>query len=118
MTSTRFRSIEDIEVLGVPVDRRRSRGRRFEDLEAWGARQKKVADDATLAVVAHGLLNSLTVLTGTADMIRGSVGERSDEVQCWLERMERHASLIGGVLQDLMRGLPHEAIVALDELTR
>jgi len=117
--SSNFRTIEEIEIYGLRVDRRRSIGRRREDFDAWDVKKKKDADDAMFAVVAHGLLNSLTVLQGNADMISGSFDELpSEEVRLRLERIERHAALIAGVLQDLMRGLPHEAIMALDELSR
>jgi len=114
----KYRTIEEIEILAVSADRRGSKGRRREDSDAWRAKKKKATDDAMLAVVAHGLLNSVTILQGTADMISGSLDERSsEEVRTGLDRIQRHAALLGGVLQDLMRGLPHEAIMALDELS-
>ena len=71
--------------------------------------------DATLGVVAHGLLNSVAVITGAT---RAILEGRTDDVErasSWLELVEEQAQLMAGVLKDLARGLPPDA---MDELVR
>jgi len=74
--------------------------------------------DATVfAVVAHGLLNSLSVIQGVAEMMDATHETASPEkMHSWLRAIDKHASLIRQILQDLVHGLPDEAVVALDQL--
>jgi K+-sensing histidine kinase KdpD len=71
-------------------------------------------DDATLAVVAHGLLSSMALINGSAELLT----ERWDEFDA-----ERRARLLNNVcaqsafvievLKDLARGLPPDVEAAL-----
>ena len=65
------------------------------------------ADDASVAVVAHGLLNSVTVIRAAASLL-DTYWERLDDGQRREMVMDivRHIDLIGGVLGDLVKGLP------------
>ena len=46
-------------------------------------------DEATFAVIAHGLLNSLTVVKGTAGMLRASLPEvPTAQMQAWFDSIE------------------------------
>jgi signal transduction histidine kinase len=72
------------------------------------------ADDAALAVVAHGLLGSISVIQGAAEMLASSdfdapVRSRLHEL---IDEQCRHTT---GVLRDLMAGLPGSVILALRE---
>ena len=74
-------------------------------------------DDAAFAVAAHGLLNSLSIVKGTTDMLRGSFPDLPPEqVRFWLDRIDNQAGLMASILHDLVRGLPREAIIELDAL--
>lgn len=73
--------------------------------------------DATVAVVAHGLLNSITVIRAAATTLRERWpqlpdGERDD----MLEKLDAQAAHIGNVLQDLVQLLPTTARAMLDAL--
>jgi hypothetical protein len=64
-------------------------------------------DDATIAVIAHGLLGAVGVIHGAATMLLGRRESLSVEKQVeLLEMIEEQTGLLGGVLQDLVRGLP------------
>jgi K+-sensing histidine kinase KdpD len=64
-------------------------------------------DDATIAVVAHGLLGAVGVIQGAATMLIGRRDTLPAEKQGELLAMiEEQAGLLGGVLQDMVRGLP------------
>ena len=75
-------------------------------------------DDALIAVTAHGLLNSTAVLLAAADALRTGWHElaESDRDQM-LDAVYRHATVIAGTLEDVVRGLPPSVSVALDRLT-
>jgi hypothetical protein len=64
-------------------------------------------DDATIAVIAHGLLGAVGVIQGAATML---IGRRdtlpADKQLELLEMIEEQTGLLGGVLQDMVRGLP------------
>src|SRR5947207_2941363 len=64
------------------------------------------ADEATLAVVAHGLLRSITVVQGGVETLRRrwdllDACTRDEIMQAVMD----HAVLIGASLQDLVRGM-------------
>jgi hypothetical protein len=78
-----------------------------------------VGDDATLAVIAHGLLNSVSAIQMGAHALREG-WERMTEKQRTdvLGVVSDQASHVRGVLQDMIRGLPPEVIRVLNELGR
>jgi hypothetical protein len=66
-------------------------------------------EDPTTAIVAHGLLNSMAVLSGTATTMLNhwdKVVEDPERARELLLRIVRQASMASGVLEDLVRGLP------------
>lgn len=71
--------------------------------------------DATVAVIAHALLNSMAVITGTiATMIDADLSpERRRDL---LARALGQAEHVTGVLQDLVRGMNPGLVDALDHL--
>ena len=78
-------------------------------------------EDTTTAVVAHGLLNSMAVLAGTATTMLDNwdrLAADPDHAKLLLERIERHARLASGVLEDLVRGLPIPVIQTLESIDR
>jgi|SRR5436305_11163450 len=82
-------------------------------------RQNEDPIDATVfAVVAHGLLNSLSVIRGFAGMIDATYEAAPPEkVHAWLSAIEKHGLLMSEILHDLVLGLPDEAAAVLDELS-
>jgi hypothetical protein len=78
-------------------------------------------EDTTTAVVAHGLLNSLAAVTGTATSLLNHWELFTDDpVQAreLLERIVRQSTMASGVLEDLARGLPTNVASALAALNR
>lgn len=75
------------------------------------------ADTAT-AVVAHGLLGNLAVVRGVARLLMGEPDLPEAERTKLLELLDGQVDLMQGVLADLIRGLPSQALAALDELRR
>jgi len=76
-------------------------------------------EGATFAVIAHGLLNSLTVVKGAADMVRASFAELpTEQVQSWFDSIDRQTEMMADILVDVVRGLPPQALILLDELAR
>jgi signal transduction histidine kinase len=74
-------------------------------------------DDALVAVMAHGLLTSMTVVTGSIGLLREAWDELDPvEREAVLAKAEEQALHVGAVLNDLVRGLPPEALRLLDEL--
>src|SRR2546423_12011422 len=74
-------------------------------------------DEATLAVVIHGLLTSVSVIHGGAITMRDSWEKLGDDDRAkLLSLVIGQASHVGGVLHDLLRGLPHGLVAALDGL--
>jgi hypothetical protein len=74
-------------------------------------------DEATLAVTIHGLLTSMSVINGGAITLRDSWDKLSDADRLKvLDLVIGQASHVGGVLNDLMRGLPHGLVAALDQI--
>src|SRR5437763_7534750 len=86
--------------------------RRLEDgTPDWVVR----ADEATLAVVAHGLLRSITVVQGGVETLR----RRWDSLETCtrneiMQAVMDHAVLIGASLQDLVRGMPLTDVPSTD----
>ena len=73
--------------------------------------------DATSALIAHALLNSVAIIAGAAGTLR-SVWETLDNErrETLLGMIEAQAAHVAGVLQDLVRGLPVDALDALQHL--
>jgi light-regulated signal transduction histidine kinase (bacteriophytochrome) len=75
--------------------------------------------DAVAGVVAHGLLNTMAVISGAAELLRTEwdslTGQRRNELLALIELQTAEAS---ETLVHVVRGLPAEAIELLDELSR
>ena len=76
-------------------------------------------DDDLLAVVAHSLLNSMSVTSGNAETLMEH-WERIDEAtrREFLERIVTQANHVVGVLTDLVRSGRPELVEALELLQR
>ena len=73
--------------------------------------------DATIAVVAHGLLQSVTVIRGAAATLREHWAELDhDARQSLLEKVDTQAEYVAGVLADLVQMLPSSARAVLESL--
>ncbi|MCU1486557.1 MAG: hypothetical protein JWN67_3303 [Actinomycetia bacterium] len=73
--------------------------------------------DAVLAVVAHGLLNTLASLTGALRTLDHHWDVLAPEKQReLLELAEARCDVMEGILRDLIRATPPETVHALDEL--
>lgn len=73
--------------------------------------------DATMAVIAHGLLNSVSAIQMGAFALKESWQQLTDEQRVQiLDIVSDQASHIRGILQDMIRGLPSEVIRALNGL--
>jgi K+-sensing histidine kinase KdpD len=73
--------------------------------------------DATLAVVAHGLLTSLSVIQGANLMLRDDWDRLTEQRRIELINMALlQAQHTIGVLQDLMRGVAPNIAAELDRL--
>jgi K+-sensing histidine kinase KdpD len=74
-------------------------------------------DDDLLAVVAHSLLNSMSVITGNALTLEEH-WERIDEPtrRELLQRIVTQSSHVAGVLTDLVRSGDPQLVAALEEL--
>jgi hypothetical protein len=73
-------------------------------------------EDPTTAVVAHGLLNSMAALTGTATALLNKYelfADDPDLARELLGRIVRQATMASGVLEDLVRGLPPDVAETL-----
>jgi signal transduction histidine kinase len=74
--------------------------------------------EATLAVVAHGLLTSLSVIQGAILMLRDDADRLPPDRQAELLEMALiQSGHTIGVLQDLMRGVSPDLAAELDKLT-
>ncbi len=70
-----------------------------------------------LAVMAHGLLNSMGVISGAAETIKIHWDRLDDAIKLeLLDKMLQQSSLVTGVLQDLVRSGRPELVEALDDL--
>ena len=71
-------------------------------------------DDATIAVVAHGLLNSLAVVeAGFRTLIDDALSLPPEQRDVVAAASLRHLDLVAGVLRDLTLGLSGDAVDAL-----
>ena len=71
-------------------------------------------DDATMAVVAHGLLSSMALINGSAELLT----ERWDQLDDMrrkrlLDNVCSQSAFVIEVLKDLARGLPPDVEAAL-----
>ena len=74
--------------------------------------------DDLLAVMAHGLLNSLGVIAGAAETMKLHWERLDDGVKLeLLDKVIAQAGLVSGVLGDLVRSGRPELVDALDHLT-
>lgn len=74
-------------------------------------------DDATMAVIAHGLLNSISAIQMGAFALKESWAQLNEEQRLQiLEIVSDQAAHVRGVLQDMIRGLPSDVIKALNGL--
>mgnify|MGYP006952617831 CR=1 FL=1 len=70
-----------------------------------------------MAVMAHGLLTSMSVVTASLGLLRDAWDEIDPaERDHMLARAEQQALHVGAVLTDLVRGLPPDVIKQLDQL--
>jgi signal transduction histidine kinase len=74
-------------------------------------------DDELIAVVAHGLLNSVAAIRINADLLRRTTDLEPDQRQM-LEAIEVQIRHVGAVLIDLTRSAGPELVSRLDELQR
>ncbi|MCU1451049.1 MAG: hypothetical protein JWP02_3219 [Acidimicrobiales bacterium] len=83
------------------------------DTSTWVLR----ADEATLSVVAHGLLRSVTVVQGGVETLRlrWDVLDDASREEIMQAVMD-HAVLIGASLQDLVRGMRCAEVPSTDDM--
>ena len=73
--------------------------------------------DPAAAVMAHGVLNSLACVTTAVGILRAGDGNLStEELRALTSVLHRQVQSISDTVKHLVRGLPPEAIDALDEL--
>ena len=81
--------------------------RTLPDVGDGAARAAGVADDATVAVVAHQLLSSLAIIAGNSAVLRDHWDDLGPvERQAMLDKIERHAVHAGSGLRGLVGGRP------------
>lgn len=74
--------------------------------------------DATVAITAHGLLSATAAIETALNLLRQRYGViPEEEFRAIVGSAERQARLVGGVLRDLVRGLPTGTLSLLDELS-
>jgi len=74
--------------------------------------------DATVAITAHGLLSAMGAIETALNLLRQRFGViPEEEFRAVVGSAERQARLVGGVLRDLVRGLPTGTLALLDELS-
>lgn len=112
------------ELRAAENDLRRSHSRALRRFMIYRRQQERArvvtevsSDQATVAVVAHGLLGAVGVIKGAATMLLGRrEGLPPDKQIELLQMIEQQSTLLGGVLQDMVRGLPPEVVADLDEI--
>ena len=73
---------------------------------------------ATVAITAHGLLSAIGAIETALNLLRQRYGViPEEEFRAVVGSAERQARLVGGVLRDLVRGLPTGTLALLDELS-
>ena len=78
-------------------------------------------EDTTTAVVAHGLLNSMAAVSGTATSLLDHWELFTDDPDLARElllRIVRQVTMASGVLEDLVRGLPPQVASTLAAIER
>jgi EAL domain-containing protein (putative c-di-GMP-specific phosphodiesterase class I) len=89
-----------------------------EDIFAGPTSQAWIDLDATVAVTAHGLLSATSAIEMTLSLIRQRHNEIPEiEFRALVRSAERQTRLVGGVLKDLVHGLPPGTLAVLDELS-
>lgn len=74
-------------------------------------------DDTLMAVMAHGLLSAMSIVTGSVGLLKEAWDEFTpEEREALLAKAEEQALHVGAVLTDLVRGLPPEVLQHLDHL--
>lgn len=74
-------------------------------------------DDGLLAVVAHSLLGSISVVVGAVETLDAHWDDLDDSTRSeLLQHASVQARYVSESLKDLLRGLPEEVIDALDAL--
>lgn len=77
----------------------------------------EMIDDDLLAVVAHSLLNSMSVISGSAETLAEHWERIGPDVRLeFLERIVTQSSHVVGVLTDLVRSGRPELVEALEHL--
>jgi len=94
---------------GVPANARDKAAR------VW-ARPAEPEGDAAAAVLAHGLLGNLAVIRGATRMLLAEPELDEEERAKLLQMVDVQIDLMQGLLTDLVRGLPSQALAALDDL--
>jgi EAL domain-containing protein (putative c-di-GMP-specific phosphodiesterase class I) len=73
--------------------------------------------DATVAITAHGLLGATSAIETALSLIRQRHLALSEiEFNALVRTAERQTRMVGGVLRDLVHGLPAGTLAVLDEL--
>lgn len=76
------------------------------------------APDPTAAVMAHGLLNSMAIISGAAATLREMWADLpADRREQLLRMITEQAEYVSEMLGDLARGLPVGVLRQLDALT-
>ncbi len=71
-----------------------------------------------MAITAHGLLSATAAIETALNLLRQRYGViPEEEFRAIVGSAERQARLVGGVLRDLVRGLPTGTLSLLDELS-
>lgn len=71
-------------------------------------------DDATMAVVAHGLLSSMALINGSAELLSERWNDLDEQRrQRLIDNVCTQSSFVIEVLKDLARGLPPDVDAAL-----
>ena len=74
-------------------------------------------DDGLLAVVAHSLLGSISVVIGAVETVRDHWDDLDEATRTHLlSRASVQAEHVSNSLKDLLRGQPEEVLDALDAL--
>ena len=75
--------------------------------------------EQTSAVVAHGLLTSMAVVSGGLATVWEHWADLSPAKRDYLfQRILAHASIVSDGLRDLTRGLPEETLAEFDAIQR
>jgi len=89
-----------------------------DDAFAGSETQAWIDLDATVAITAHGLLSATAAIETALGLIRQRHAEIPEvEFRAIVRSAERQARLVGGVLKDLIHGLPPGTLAVLDELS-